>query len=148
MSATNLVLPSVLLDQMLTHCREAYPREAVGLLGGVGTSNVTTVLPLENIAEGNRAFIADPYSQYCALRRLQAECIQLVGIYHSHPDGGVEPSPQDMAYARRWICAHVIVAVAQSPELTPRLRAFRCSGDGQLTSVTITVSPRVTAMAQ
>jgi proteasome lid subunit RPN8/RPN11 len=148
MSATNLILPSLLLDQVLAHCREAYPREAVGLLGGVGTSNVTTVFPLENIAEGNRAFIADPYSQYCALRRLRADCMHLLGIYHSHPDGGVEPSQQDIAHARRWVCAHVIVALAGSLEPAPRLRAFRCDGDGQLSSVTITVSSSASAMAQ
>jgi proteasome lid subunit RPN8/RPN11 len=95
------------------------------------------VLPLMNIATLNRAFIADPFEQFCALRRLQSHNWQLLAIYHSHPGGGVDPSPEDLVYARRWSCIHLIVAVGMHAEFGERLRAFRCDELGSIEEVEI-----------
>src|SRR2546421_11427722 len=99
---TGLTIPAELWGQVLQHARESLPREAVGLLAGNANGRVMLVVPLPNIAPGEREFIADPFAQFCALRRLQSEDLQLLAIYHSHPDGGGDPSEDDLGYARRW----------------------------------------------
>lgn len=130
MSAAELVLSSDALAQVLAHCAELSPREAVGLLGGrSGGGAVAVALPLVNIASSDRVFIADPYSQYRAFHQLESDGHDLLGIYHSHPGGGLEPSPDDVAYARKWPCAQVIVATSER-ENDVRLGAFRCVAAG------------------
>lgn len=134
-----LILSQELLAQVLQHARVTRPREAVGLLGGRSTGEVDVALPLVNIASGERAFIADPYSQYCALQRLEADNLNVLAIYHSHPGGGVDPSAEDLVYAQRWSCAHLIVALRESADCGERLRAFRFDQRGGVEDVEIRV---------
>jgi proteasome lid subunit RPN8/RPN11 len=136
--ANRLSFTAELYEQLVWHARSAYPREAVGLLGGSVTGWVSVVLPLANIAAGNRAFIADPFEQFCALHRLQAENLELLGIYHSHPDGGVDPSADDFYYASRWSCPQVIIAL-RSAESDLRLRAFLYRKRGSIENVRIQI---------
>jgi proteasome lid subunit RPN8/RPN11 len=132
-----LILTGDLYGDLLSHARAARPREAVGLLGGSADGTATRLLPLSNIAPGNKAFVADPFEQFCALRRLQSEMLQLLAIYHSHPDGGTKPSQDDLAFAGLWRCAHLIVALGLSGEAEARLGAFRFDGSGRFTEVKI-----------
>jgi proteasome lid subunit RPN8/RPN11 len=140
-SIGGLTLSDMLYRQVLSHARMALPKEAVGLLGGSARGEVSLVLPLPNIAEGNRSFIADPFAQFCALRRLRDESAELLAIYHSHPDGGVDPSLDDLAYARRWSCVHLIIAVSTDASSDARVRGFRYGGGGRIDVVPIRVSP-------
>src|SRR5688572_5649318 len=137
-----LILRPELLAAVLTHARESRPREAVGLLGGRSTGKVELALPLVNVAHDARAFVADPYSQYCALQRIEAEHLHLLAIYHSHPGGGVDPSAEDLAYARPWSCAHIVVALGDSEAREHRLRAFRFDQHGGTENVPIEVAVR------
>jgi proteasome lid subunit RPN8/RPN11 len=134
-----LGLTPKLYAQMLSHVSQACPREAVGLLGGSAAGEVSRVLPLDNIAIGDRAFLADPFSQYNALRRLREDKLELLAIYHSHPGGGVDPSPNDLAYARHWACAHVVIAIGYGMEAKARVRAFLCDDRGSLMDVGVRI---------
>lgn len=141
-SPARLILSRELLAEILTHATESRPREAVGLLGGHLTGEVDLALPLVNVAPGERAFIADPHSQYSALRRIEAENLNVLAIYHSHPGGGVDPSAADLAYARKWPCAHLVVALQEGAVHGDRLRAFRFDQRGAIENVEIEVIVR------
>lgn len=137
---TCLTLSAELHNQILWHARRSRPKEAVGLLGGRAGGRVTLALPLPNVAVGDTQFIADPFAQFCALRRIESEGLHLLAIYHSHPGGGVEPSENDLEYARGWSCAHVIVAVGTQGQSGERLRAFRCAETGSIDEVGIEIA--------
>lgn len=130
MSGVEIILSPEVLAQVLAHCAELSPREAVGLLGGRAGGTVDVALPLVNIASSDRAFIADPYSQFRAFRRLESDGHDLLAIYHSHPGGGVHPSDEDLAYAERWPCAHLIVAMPEGTGEGVRFGGFRRVADG------------------
>jgi proteasome lid subunit RPN8/RPN11 len=134
---THLTLSTDLYARVLHHVRESLPGEAVGLLGGTPEGHVEVILPLPNVADGARVFFADPFAQFSALRRLQSEGLQLLAIYHSHPDGGVDPSEADLVYARRWSCAHLIVAIDTETQSLGRVRAFYASQLGSVEDVKI-----------
>jgi [CysO sulfur-carrier protein]-S-L-cysteine hydrolase len=121
-----LIISGELRRQILSHARGSRPQEAVGLLGGTREGWVRRALPLPNLAGGDKRFIADPFAQFCALRRLKSEHLELLAIYHSHPGGGVEPSQEDLEYAKQWSCAHLIVSCGVRGEHYDRVRAFRC----------------------
>jgi proteasome lid subunit RPN8/RPN11 len=91
---------------------------------------VSVVLPITNIASDNKAFLAEPFEQFCALRKLQTENLQLLAIYHSHPGGGVAPSQDDLAYAQQWPCAHLVVAFGAASDAEAKMRAFRFDSRG------------------
>ena len=95
------------------------------------------MLPLANIAEDDRSFIADPFEQFCALRRLKAENLELLAIYHSHPGGGVDPSREDLAYATQWPCIHLIIAASTLTTSDARFRGFRYEQSGLFTEVPV-----------
>jgi proteasome lid subunit RPN8/RPN11 len=133
MGVSRLILSGHLRDQILSHARKSQPNEAVGLLGGNSDGRVTLALPLPNIAVENKRFVADPFEQFSALRRLKSEDLQLLAIYHSHPDGGVDPSEEDLEYAKRWSsCAHLIVAFSTHGQGYEKLRAFYCVERGSI----------------
>jgi proteasome lid subunit RPN8/RPN11 len=138
-SISGLTVSDGLYRQMLSQVRTALPNEAVGLMGGRVTGDVSLVLPLPNIAAGKRSFVADPFAQFCALRRLRDESLELLAIYHSHPEGGVDPSQDDLVYASRWSCVHLIIAVSTYPGSDARLRGFRYGEGGRIEVVPIRV---------
>jgi len=141
-SGTTLTMTEELQEQLLSHARDSLPCEAVGLLGGTADGQVMLVMPLPNIASGTRAFWADPFAQFSALRRLRSENLQLLAIYHSHPNGGIDPSADDVAYAKQWPCAHLIVALGTDPNPSVRLRAFCCGRNDSVVDVEISVPPQ------
>ena len=109
-----LVIPPEIQGALAAHAEAALPHEAVGLIGGQ-KGRALLVLPLPNLA-GPHAFLADPYAQYLALCRLREAGLELLATYHSHPGGGVLPSPADIEFARLWPCRHVIVVLARPHE--------------------------------
>lgn len=39
----------------------------------------------------------EPHAQWRAFQRMEAAGLELIGIYHSHPNGSDHPSPTDIA---------------------------------------------------
>jgi len=129
-ASTALVLPRSLHRRITGHARSTWPREAVGLVGGVAAGVAQEVIALTNLATGSGRFFADPYEQFCALRRFEAEGLQPLAIYHSHPAGALEPSALDVDHGRRWQCLHLIVAVGRPDLPDGTCRAFHIAEDG------------------
>jgi proteasome lid subunit RPN8/RPN11 len=70
---------------MVDHAVRAFPAEAVGFLAGT-KSSVEKALPLGNLAPQG-AFLVHPYEQYFDERSMQSGAVEVLTIYHSHPDG-------------------------------------------------------------
>jgi proteasome lid subunit RPN8/RPN11 len=85
-------------QEMLTHVLDSLPEEACGLLGGK-SDRVFIVLPIDNIAQSPVSFRMDPRQQVEGLIQLEREDLELVGIYHSHPNGPALPSDSDLKEA-------------------------------------------------
>ncbi|PDW02795.1 M67 family metallopeptidase [Candidatus Viridilinea mediisalina] len=98
------------------HASATYPDECVGLLLGQLKGNDTVVLravAVENRWQGQVSladhddptsrrdrFYLDPRDYLRADRAAQAEGLELVGCYHSHPDHPPEPSERDRVGAQ------------------------------------------------
>ena len=98
-------------DAMVAHARRDAPRECCGLLIGRGR-RVDLAVPMANVARrGRTRFQVDP-AEHIAVRRVLrqvAPTLQIVGLYHSHPDGPAVPSARDVAEAHYpdWLFAIV-----------------------------------------
>lgn len=86
-----LSIPRRLYDQILAHCRQEWPREAVGFLTGRG-GVVLRATAVRNVhPDPERRFRVDPGDAALALRAVMAGHEEWVGLYHSHPQSVAYP---------------------------------------------------------
>ena len=101
-----VLIPAALRAQLAAWSANEHPREACGLLLGERAGDayqVTRVCSTANIAPEprTRRFEVAPADLLRADQRARAAGLELVGVWHSHPDRSARPSEQDRrgAYA-------------------------------------------------
>ena len=92
---------------MVAHARTTYPNECCGaMLGSIddGLKRVTVAIPLENAHQGPQAsrYELRPEDLLNADREARRQGLDLVGIYHSHPDCGAYFSETDLKNSCPW----------------------------------------------
>ncbi len=92
---------------MLTHILECLPEEACGLLAG-RNETVEAVLPVTNRLHSQVRYLMEPVELLQRLRWLDEHDMQLLSIYHSHPQGPNQPSAADLAESNYPDSAQVI----------------------------------------
>ena len=94
-----LELTSGVMATLLEEAARAYPLECCGLLLGQGAA-ITVAQPVRNVHDQpERHFELDPAALIAAHRAARTGGPQVLGYYHSHPNGRAEPSPTDRAQA-------------------------------------------------
>ena len=81
---------------MRRHVSRVAPLEACGLLAGKN-GRVEMRLGIPNAERSPIRFRMEPRAQWRAFQRYEAAGLDLLGIYHSHPNGPEAPSPTDAA---------------------------------------------------
>jgi proteasome lid subunit RPN8/RPN11 len=121
-------LAGPLQDQIEKEARAAFPRECCGLAEGVReeqTVRVTAIHPARNLAAEADRFEIDPADQIRVIRTLRGTGRDIVGCYHSHPNGRAEPSERDREGAFGEDFLWLILALAQGRDgLDATLGAF------------------------
>ena len=120
----SLTISPTLLDEIREYGRASYPHECCGLL--LGNSNHTTkaatalrpVLNRRQDTPQNRYLIA-PEDWLAAERETRKLGLDIIGVYHSHPDHPARPSEFDREHAFPFY-SYIIVSVAsgEAAELT------------------------------
>lgn len=89
------------LEQILAEARAAPDREICGLLLGDDARKIFAAQSAANVADDPALrFEIDPATLIAAHRAARAGGLSVLGHYHSHPCGGVEPSHCDAEMAR------------------------------------------------
>jgi proteasome lid subunit RPN8/RPN11 len=84
--------------EMFHHVDQQVPLEACGLLAGKN-DQVERVILVRNQAQSPARFVMDPYEQLQAFDWIEANGLDLLGIFHSHPAGPETVSVTDIAEA-------------------------------------------------
>ncbi len=116
-----LQIEEEILNAMLEHGRREEPNEACGYLAardGVVGHHVE----LTNIDAAPDHYTMDPAEQFAAIRRMREEGLQVVAVYHSHPETPARPSVEDIRLAHDPGMVYVIVSLMAGVE---PVRAFR-----------------------
>jgi len=98
MKIDSLSLNRAQMFAMQRHINFEAPLEACGLLGGKNQA-VELVLPVKNASESRIRFRMDPKAQLRAMEQIEAEGLEIVAIFHSHPKGPSVPSSTDIEEA-------------------------------------------------
>lgn len=93
-----LILTGEHVREIERHVALHAPLEACGLLAGKN-DRVEHVLFVRNQAESPVRFVMDPVEQLRAFDWIDAQRLDLLGIFHSHPAGPETVSPTDIAEA-------------------------------------------------
>lgn len=109
------------LQEILDHLQSAYPLEACGLLAGL-SGEVSRVYAVENALQSPTAFEMNPREQLRAMLDIEVRGLEMLAIYHSHPQGPERPSETDVALAYYPEAVQVIVSLKDRRR--PVVRAF------------------------
>lgn len=121
-----------LLRSIVESATASMPHECCGiLLGRVADEHVVVecVRPADNVWPGDRRrrFEIDPHAVFEALRTARHGGPQVVGFYHSHPDGSFRPSrfDRELAWPEK---AYLIVGIGKpdSPSSRQNVTGIRC----------------------
>lgn len=94
----SLVLPDGLRAQLEREARAALPRECCGLIEGIykeGIAHAAALHPTSNLLADADRFEIDPTEQFRLIRAARERGAEIIGCYHSHPNGRAEPSERD-----------------------------------------------------
>jgi [CysO sulfur-carrier protein]-S-L-cysteine hydrolase len=111
-----------LIDEMVAHAREDLPNECCGMIGG-RDGVASEVVRVENAAASPLRYEMDPQGQFNALKAIEADGGELLGIYHSHTKSAAYPSQTDVNQAVAWP-EQVYVIVSLADEAAPDVKAF------------------------
>jgi proteasome lid subunit RPN8/RPN11 len=94
-------------EVMMTHARKAYPNECCGAMLGSnldGDKQVRVAIPLENAFAGAQAqrYELRPEDLLAADKAARERQMDLIGIYHSHPDCDAYFSKTDLQNSCPW----------------------------------------------
>ena len=112
-----MITTESVLDDIRQHGADTYPEEGCGfLLGRVtedGTNRVTTLHRAANQQAENRTrrYQLTAADYRAADQAAQEQGLDVVGVYHSHPDHPARPSETDLEEATFPGFTYVIVAV-------------------------------------
>ena len=114
-SDTSLEIKQKVADAIASHASEGYPEEVCGFLLGNRTgaeAKVVQYLPARNVFPGDRRsrFAIDPLDWMNAEDQAQEAGLEVLGIFHTHPDHPAIPSATDRASALPGL-SYLIVSV-------------------------------------
>jgi proteasome lid subunit RPN8/RPN11 len=126
-----LLLTPSLYDEMLGHAAALYPEEVCGFVAG-RNGRAVRLFPVENVRHSPVVFEMEPLQQIRAMLAIEGEGLELLAIYHSHPNGPAWPSATDVAQAYYPDTAQIIVSLADRER--PLVRTFMIR-DGEVSEV-------------
>jgi len=114
-------MPAGVRDAMISHSRSEMPNECCGLL--LGRDRIERAVPMRSDPPAPDAYYMDPQQQIAVFTDMEARGERLLGIYHSHPAGPVEPSAMDLQLAFHPQALYIIISLADAGR--PEVGAYR-----------------------
>ena len=122
-----LQIPYLIARQIADHAQVDYPNEVCGLLAGK-ENRISHAIPVSNIADTPTIhYQLDPSEQIKALKQLDTEELDWIGIYHSHPKSRPIPSTTDIENSKDSNLIHLIVSLKDTQ---PKLKAWQINETG------------------
>jgi len=118
-------IPAILLEQIHAHGEAAYPEEGAGLLLGSTQGErkrVTNILRLSNAREDaarHNRYLFTPQDYLRGEQEATRLGLDVLGVFHSHPDHPNRPSEFDREWAMPWF-SYLITSVQSGKALQSR----------------------------
>ena len=142
-----LYLDDCARDSIVQHGEGGYPNEVCGILLGKdenGRRVIRLTMPIENSFEQDEQyhrFLITPADMFRAERLARHDRLDVLGVYHSHPNAPAQPSEYDRDHAAWTSWSYVIVSVRDGKAVDIRawkLREDRSAYDEEEVEVSVT----------
>ena len=131
----NCRITGAVLQKLLAGARRDPAHECCGLLAG-RAGEITTIFAAQNSLSSAHAYEIAPQELFTIFRKIRTENLELLGIYHSHPQAENIPSATDVS--RAYYPDAIYFIISPKPDVPKPIRAFRIC-DGNSTEVLIEV---------
>jgi len=128
-------LDTLFAKEIVEHGLREFPNEACGLIAGTDGSAVK-VFAMRNMDASPMSYRLDSKEQLEVFDRMDAEGLDLFGIYHTHTHTEAYPSETDRRLAFYPEARYVIVSLSDRDK--PVVRAFRIT-DGEVTEEELSI---------
>ena len=108
-------------DGIVEHAKTLAPIEACGYLAGKN-GTITRQFAMTNVDHAQDHFTFDPKEQFKAVKDARNEGLQMLSVYHSHPESPARLSEEDVRLLNDPNMIYIIVSLADQ---TPDVKAYR-----------------------
>jgi proteasome lid subunit RPN8/RPN11 len=129
-----IVLETNAQKKIVQDAVDAFPDECCGFVFGhedsAGRRNITEARVVKNMKDGDkrRRFEIAPQDYLDAEKYAEEHQLELLGVYHSHPNHPPIPSEHDRAAAQPFF-SYLIISV--NDKIPGPIRSWRLNDDGQ-----------------
>ena len=127
-----ILFSSAILRDLQEHAEDHYPEEGAGLILGedkAETRRATRLLHRDNnfeVESRHRRYAINPKEFLEAEREADQLGLDIIGVFHSHPDHPARPSDFDLEWAMPWY-SYIITSVSRGKAVESR--SWRLSDD-------------------
>ena len=129
-----LKIPDNIFEQMLTQAKAEAPIEACGILAGKD-GVVEKFYKMTNADQSNDHFTMEPEEQFKVIKDIRAVELEMLAVYHSHPESPARPSAEDIRMAFTPNTIYVILSLQQAE---PVVKSFLIE-DNSVTEVPVKI---------
>ncbi|MFA6424762.1 MAG: M67 family metallopeptidase [Phycisphaerae bacterium] len=119
---TKLIIPKEIFKQMLEQAAAEAPIEACGILAGKA-GEIKKFYKMINADNSSEHFTMEPQEQFKVIKDIRLAGLEMLAIYHSHPNSPARPSEEDMRMALTPDVVYIILSI-MSIEI-PVIKGFR-----------------------
>jgi proteasome lid subunit RPN8/RPN11 len=130
----SLKIPGNIIEQMVHQAKAEAPVESCGILAG-RSGQVEKLYQMKNTDQNHDHFMMAPEEQFKVVKDIRAVGLEMLAIYHSHPESPARPSVEDVRLALTQGVIYVIVSL-QNTE--PVIKGFIIE-DNNVTEVPVKI---------
>ena len=130
-----LKIPGDIFEQMAQQAKTEAPIEACGILAG-RDGQVEKLYTMTNADQSSEHFMLIPEEQFKVVKDIRSASLEMLAIYHSHPETPARPSNEDIRLALTPDVTYVILSIMDDSE--PVVRGFRIT-DGDVSNVPVEI---------
>ena len=131
-----LEIPPDILDQMIAQARAEAPVEACGILAGTD-GKTEKFYAMTNADAAADHFMMEPVEQFAVVKKMRSDGVEMLAVYHSHPESPARPSAEDIRLALTPGVVYVILSLQDGDN--PVVKGFTIEG-GDVTEVPVHVT--------
>ena len=129
-----LRFPRNLFDKIKAQAGREAPLEACGYAAGVD-GEVREVFPMRNADQSSEHFSLDPEDQFAVLGKVRERDLELIAVYHTHPETPARMSAEDTRLANDPEMIYIIYSLA-----TGDMKAFAVDENKSVSEVSLEVT--------
>ncbi len=133
-----LEIPANIFEQMVAQAKVLAPIEACGILAG-SDSKVEKLYKMTNVDNSSSHFMMEPKEQFAVVKDIRSAGLEMLAIYHSHPETPARPSAEDIRLALTPDVIYVILSLQNAK--TPVVKGLLIE-DGTVTEVPVKIMER------